>query len=168
MASEIAALETRGLTKVYPGFWSNQRVTALSDLNLLVKKGEIFGLLGPNGSGKTTTIKLLLGLINATSGTAEVLGQDRGRSGQPPHHRLSARRNLPLSLLERRQTLDFYARLFNMNHAQRKRQSIITSISSGWIPPCADAPHRNLFQGPGAPGRPGAGTPERPRPGHSR
>src|ERR1700727_1906104 len=72
-APRIPAIETRNLTKVYPGFWSNQRVTALQDLNLTVNRGEIYGLLGPNGSGKPTTIKLLLGLINPTTGVAEVL-----------------------------------------------------------------------------------------------
>src|SRR5690349_21764174 len=74
----IAALEAVNLTKIYPGFFKNQSVTALNNLNLTVKRGEIFGLLGPNGSGKTTTIKLLLGLINATSGTATVLGKPAG------------------------------------------------------------------------------------------
>ncbi len=44
--SEIAALETRGLTKVYPGFWSNQRVTALSDLNLTGEEGGDFRIAG--------------------------------------------------------------------------------------------------------------------------
>jgi ABC-2 type transport system ATP-binding protein len=121
MASEIAALETRGLTKIYPGFWKNQGVTALQNLNLTVQRGEIFGLLGPNGSGKTTTIKLLLGLINATSGTAEVLGKPAGdqitrRSlGYLPEETYLYR------FLNARQTLDFYARLFNMNRAQRNR-----------------------------------------------
>jgi len=117
----IPAIETRALTKIYPGFWSSQSVTALQDLNLTVQRGEIFGLLGPNGSGKTTTIKLLLGLINATSGTAEVLGKPSGdqitrRSlGYLPEETYLYR------FLNARQTLDFYARLFNMNRAQRNR-----------------------------------------------
>ena len=121
MATDIAAIETRSLTKVYPGFWNAQAVTALSGLNLTVNKGEIFGLLGPNGSGKTTTIKLLLNLINPTSGTAAVLGKPAGdqiarRSiGYLPEETYLYR------FLNARQTLDFYGRLFNMNRAQRAR-----------------------------------------------
>ncbi len=53
-----------------------QDVTALNDLNLQVKKGELFGLLGPNGAGKTTTINILCGLLKPTSGTANVCGYD--------------------------------------------------------------------------------------------
>src|ERR1700678_1590379 len=68
-------IETRNLTKVYRDFWGLQKVRALQSLDLQVKRGEIFGLLGPNGSGKTTTIKLLLGLLFPTEGEAFVLGE---------------------------------------------------------------------------------------------
>ncbi|MEM7825160.1 MAG: ATP-binding cassette domain-containing protein, partial [Candidatus Aenigmatarchaeota archaeon] len=47
---------------------------AVEDLNLEVKRGEIFGLLGPNGSGKSTTIKIILGLVKPDSGYVNVLG----------------------------------------------------------------------------------------------
>ena len=60
MPSDVV-VETRNLTKVYRDFWGRQKVRALKALDLEVRRGEIFGLLGPNGSGKTTTIKLLLG-----------------------------------------------------------------------------------------------------------
>lgn len=49
-------------------------ITAVEDLNLEIKRGEIFGLLGPNGSGKSTTIKIILGLIKPDSGYVNVLG----------------------------------------------------------------------------------------------
>lgn len=119
MVSELPAIQTTNLTKIYPGFWQSQKVVALQNLNLTVQRGQIFGLLGPNGSGKTTTIKLLLGLINATSGTAEVLGKPAGdqiarsRVGYLPEETYLYR------FLNARQTLDFYARIFNMNRAQR-------------------------------------------------
>jgi ABC-2 type transport system ATP-binding protein len=66
----MAVIVTRGLTKRYG------RVVAVEDLNLEVEEGEVFGLLGPNGSGKTTTILMLLGLTEPTSGEARVLGLD--------------------------------------------------------------------------------------------
>jgi ABC-2 type transport system ATP-binding protein len=63
-------IDTRGLTKRYGP------VTALSGLTLRVHKGEVLGLLGPNGSGKTTTIRLLLGFLKPTAGGASVGGFD--------------------------------------------------------------------------------------------
>lgn len=61
-------IATTGLTKHYG------RVKALRDVTMEVRKGEVYGLLGPNGSGKTTAIRLLLGMIKPTSGRAEVAG----------------------------------------------------------------------------------------------
>lgn len=65
-----AVVETHGLTKTYKGD------DVLDALDLRVEKHSIFGFLGPNGSGKTTTIKLLLGLTRPSAGTAKVFGQD--------------------------------------------------------------------------------------------
>lgn len=67
-------IETKNLTKYYG------KTRGIEDLNLQVKKGEIFGFLGPNGAGKTTTIRLLLRLINPTSGEAFVFGKDVGKN----------------------------------------------------------------------------------------
>lgn len=117
----IPAIQTTGLTKIYPGFWKSQAVTALSELNLTVKRGEIFGLLGPNGSGKTTTIKLLLGLINPTSGSASLLGKPAGDQETRRHIGYLPEETYLYRFLNARQTLDFYGRLFNMNRAQRAR-----------------------------------------------
>jgi ABC-2 type transport system ATP-binding protein len=52
------------------------KIKAVDDLNLSVKKGEIFGFLGPNGAGKTTTIRMLCGILQPTSGMAKVCGFD--------------------------------------------------------------------------------------------
>jgi ABC-2 type transport system ATP-binding protein len=65
------AIRTQGLTKVYPG-----TVTAVDDLHMTVRAGEIFGLLGPNGAGKTTTVGMLTTRIVPTAGTASVGGVD--------------------------------------------------------------------------------------------
>ena len=67
-------IETKDLNKVYESAFRGQDVHALRDLNLQVHAGEIDAYLGPNGSGKTTTIKMLLGLIFPTSGSIEILG----------------------------------------------------------------------------------------------
>jgi ABC-2 type transport system ATP-binding protein len=66
-------VQTSGLTKRY-----GARITAVTDLDLTVRRGEVYGFVGPNGSGKTTTLRMLLGLIRATSGTARVLGKKPG------------------------------------------------------------------------------------------
>ncbi|MGW1076875.1 ATP-binding cassette domain-containing protein [Streptomyces sp. NPDC002537] len=64
-----AAIATSALTKRYRG-----GQLAVDRLDLVVPRGSVFGFLGPNGSGKTTTIRMLMGLIEPTSGSAEVLG----------------------------------------------------------------------------------------------
>ncbi len=64
-------ISVRHLSKTYAsGF------TALSDVDLDIRRGEIFALLGPNGAGKTTLISIICGIVNATSGTVEVDGKD--------------------------------------------------------------------------------------------
>ena len=70
------AVETFSLSKVFTDLWGRNRVYAVNDLNLRVRYNEVFGLLGPNGSGKTTTIKVLLGLLHPTKGKSLVLGGD--------------------------------------------------------------------------------------------
>ena len=64
-------LELSGLTKVYSG-----GLKALDDVDLTIRKGEIFALLGPNGAGKTTLIGAVCGLVRPTSGTLRAFGQD--------------------------------------------------------------------------------------------
>jgi ABC-2 type transport system ATP-binding protein len=67
-AADAPAIQTEGLTKSYG------RKRGVIDVDLEVRRGEIFGYLGPNGAGKSTTIRLLLDLIRPTKGTASVLG----------------------------------------------------------------------------------------------
>jgi ABC-2 type transport system ATP-binding protein len=69
----MPVIETEALTKVYRRR-GGKRTVALDGLNLSVPEGGVFGLLGPNGSGKTTTIRCVLGLVHATSGRARLLG----------------------------------------------------------------------------------------------
>src|SRR4030042_634372 len=98
-------------------------VYAVDDLNLQVQHNEVFGLLGPNGSGKTTTIKMLLGLLHPTKGHALLLGG----SGADP--RITARVGfLPeesylYRFLNARETLDFYGRLFGLSREVRQMRT---------------------------------------------
>jgi ABC-2 type transport system ATP-binding protein len=77
----MTAIRTEGLTKRYG------RLTVVDDVSLDVPEGEVYGFLGPNGSGKTTTIRLLLGLVGASSGRAELLGHPMPRAAHTilPH-----------------------------------------------------------------------------------
>ncbi|MFI2031033.1 ABC transporter ATP-binding protein [Streptomyces buecherae] len=76
-AGSTPAVETRGLTKRYRG-----GQLAVDGLDLLVPRGSVFGFLGPNGSGKTTTIRMLMGLIEPTSGGARLLGSPMPRAAR--------------------------------------------------------------------------------------
>lgn len=116
------AVETSELTKIFFDFWRRPKVKALDSISLQVGNGEIFGLLGPNGSGKTTTIKILLGLLHPTSGSVKVLGQPpsdirvKERIGYLPEESYLYKH------LTARETLVFFARLFNFDeHTIRER-----------------------------------------------
>ncbi|WP_197369954.1 ABC transporter ATP-binding protein, partial [Streptomyces clavuligerus] len=80
-----AVIETRGLTKRYRG-----GQLAVDGLDLTVPAGSVYGYLGPNGSGKTTTIRMLMGLIEPTSGTATVLGEPMPQSARTVLPRVGA------------------------------------------------------------------------------
>src|SRR5437773_1913487 len=79
------AIRCRDLRKRYPG---RPPVEAVSGLDLEIDRGECFGLLGPNGAGKTTTIEILEGLLPATSGDVEVLGERWGHGDRALRERL--------------------------------------------------------------------------------
>jgi ABC-2 type transport system ATP-binding protein len=126
-ASDIV-VETRNLTKVYRDFWGRQKVRALKALDLTVRRGEVFGLLGPNGSGKTTTIKLLLGLLFPTSGEALMLGKPTTDVGKNAKIGYLPEESYLYRFLNAEETLDFYGRLFSMSGAVR-RQRVAQLIS---------------------------------------
>ncbi len=121
--STESVIQIRHLTKIYRDFWGRKKVRALNSLSLDVSRGEVFGLLGPNGSGKTTTMKLLLGLLFATEGEITILGrpaadvQKNERIGYLPEESYLYR------FLNAEETLDFYGRLFNMSAATRRQRA---------------------------------------------
>ena len=78
----MTAIATEGLTKRFGA------IVAVDGLDLTVERGEVFGFLGPNGSGKTTTIRLVLDLARPTAGTATVLGRDSRADAIEIHRRI--------------------------------------------------------------------------------
>ncbi len=127
-------IKTQNLTKIYRDFWGRSKVRALKALDLEVKKGEIFGLLGPNGSGKSTTIKLLLGLLFPTGGQAIVFGKDATEVSKNERIGYLPEESYLYKFLNAEETLDFYARLFDMPTSVRKQRinDLIDMVGLNW------------------------------------
>lgn len=122
-------IETHALRKVF-----GERV-ALEGLNLVVHRGEIFGLLGANGSGKTTTIRMLCGLLAPTSGDARVVGYDVAREPEKVRQRIgymSQRFGLyeDLTVLE---NLRFYSGVYGLrgNEARVRIAELLEELDFG-------------------------------------
>jgi ABC-2 type transport system ATP-binding protein len=137
------AVVTRGLRKTFAG------LVAVEGLDLAIHRGEVFGLLGPNGSGKTTTIRMLCGLMAPTAGTATVVGHDVTREPEQIRRKIgymSQRFGLydDLTIAE---NLRFYAGIYGLRGAERKarieellrdlsldrrRDQLAGTLSGGW------------------------------------
>jgi len=122
--SPASAITISALTKSYKvGFLNRQVRPALVGLDLEVRRGEIFGYLGPNGSGKTTTLKILMGLVHPDSGTASVLGMPladrawRSRVGYLPEHPYF------YDYLTPSEYLDYAGRLFGLRASTRRERA---------------------------------------------
>ena len=115
-------IEIKGLRKIYRDFWYRPKVVAVDGLDMEVKRGEIFGLLGPNGSGKTTALKLMLGLIFPTSGQMRLLGKVptdvriKEQIGYMPEE------SYLYGFLNADEILDFYGKLNGIPKAKRKER----------------------------------------------
>src|ERR1043165_2628559 len=116
-------LETRNLRVEFKARTSAQgKKIAVKDLNLNVKKGEVFGFLGPNGAGKTTTMNVLLGFVSATSGSAFLFGVNvrepiaRQRIGYLPEL------TYYYKFLTAEELLRFYARIFKIPKSEREKR----------------------------------------------
>lgn len=138
-------LSTRNLRKVYTG---KTPCVAVDSLSFDLKEGEILGLLGPNGSGKTTTIQMLLGTLTATSGEIAYFGQDFFSHRSEVLQKVSfasTYTNLPL-ILTIAENLEVFGYLYGMNSKESrksfepllerfgiadKKYSRVTSLSAG-------------------------------------
>ena len=111
-----AIIEARDLTRKFGD------LTAVDGLNLSVAAGEIFGLVGPDGAGKTTTLRMLCGLLDPTEGAATVAGYDTVRQGQAVKDQIGymAQRFGLYQDLTVDENMTFYADLFGIVGEQRK------------------------------------------------
>ena len=112
------------------------QVTAVNDVSFRVEKGEIFGFLGPNGSGKTTVIKMLTGLLPLTSGSARVEGLDVGVDSEVVRERIGyMSQNYSLYQdLTVAENLQFYGRIYSLEPARLKRRIEEVVESNGLAP----------------------------------
>ncbi len=138
----MPVVEAQGLGKRYNGF------QAVHNLDLTIDEGEIFGLLGPNGSGKTTTILMLLGLTEPTSGSVSICGYDPVRNPIAVKRRVGY---LPENVgfyddLTARENLRFVARLNGMRDRDSAAK-IDELISLVGLEDAADRPVRTFSRG---------------------
>ena len=141
------ALEVRGLAKTYrTGFLGKKSRPALRGLDLTVQRGEILGYLGPNGSGKTTTLKVLMGLVHADAGSVTVLGS--AFDDPAWRHRVGYLPEQPYfyDYLSAREYLDYAGRLFGMSAAARRDRARRLLELVG-LRRSADVPLRRLSKG---------------------
>jgi len=112
MGSNDLAITARGLTKRFGDF------TAVAEIDFDVRRGEIFGFLGPNGSGKTTTIRMMLGLLPPTAGTVQVLGMPVTKHPEKIRPRIGymAQRFSLYNDLTVLQNLRFYGRAYGLEN----------------------------------------------------
>ncbi len=115
-------VRTYDLTKVYRTFWGKTYVRALNKVNLEVYEGEIFGLLGPNGSGKTTTMKLLLGIMFPTDGRIEVFGRSPRDIAIKKDIGFMPEESYLYRFLNADETLDFYAKLMGLDRKTKNKR----------------------------------------------
>jgi len=115
------AVETRGLTKSF------ESVEAVRSLDLAVREGEMFGLVGPDGAGKTTTIRMLCGILAPTSGRATVLGHDlvtEAESVKTSIGYLSQRFSLYGDLTVD-ENIEFFAEIHLVRDFRRRREELL-------------------------------------------
>ncbi len=108
----MLAVKTNKMVKCYGDF------KAVDDLDLSVKKGEIYGLLGPNGAGKTTAIKVMVGLLKKTAGTAEILNMEIPNKSIAPNIGYMPQETAMYIGLTVHQNMEFFGKLFGMSKEQ--------------------------------------------------
>ena len=118
MKSNDWAIQTTNLTRRF------RSLTAVAGMNLSVRRGEIFGLVGPDGAGKTTTIRMLCGIMDASEGSARVAGFDTIREPElvKRHIGYMAQRFNLYGDLSVAENLDFYADVYQVRGQERRER----------------------------------------------
>ncbi len=121
------AIDVRGLSKSFEGR------EVVHDLSMQVKRGTIYGFLGPNGSGKTTTIRMLCGLLTPDSGEGSCLGYDIRRDADKIKRQVGymTQRFSLYQDLSVRENLEFVARLYGMRDARGSARDMIKRLGLG-------------------------------------
>jgi len=119
--SELA-VHTEGLTKIYKGDLGQKDVLGLDDLHLEVKEGEVFAFLGPNGTGKTTTIKLLTRLLHPTRGKVWILGRENSNRTAMENVGYMPEQPQLYGYLSGREFLHFVGQIFGLKSQERQRR----------------------------------------------
>jgi ABC-2 type transport system ATP-binding protein len=109
-------IQTSSLTKKFGNF------TAIDNLNLNIRKGEIYGLLGPNGAGKTTTIRLLCGLIKYGSGESFILGKKTPNKDISAYIGYMPQETALYEGLSVKQNMEFYGEIFGLKKVRIKER----------------------------------------------
>ena len=142
-AAGTAAVETRGLRKAFGS------LVAVEGLDLSIARGEVFGMLGPNGSGKTTTIRMLCGLLQPSAGTARVVGFEVTTHSEAIRQRIGymSQRYGLYDDLTVEENLRFYATVYGLHGRERTerlqahladhglvahRRQLAGTLSGGW------------------------------------
>jgi ABC-2 type transport system ATP-binding protein len=121
--ADDAPVTCTGLAKTYRDFWGRAAFPALQGVDLAVARGESHALLGPNGSGKTTTLRILLGLMRPTRGEARLFGRDPTEPAARVCVGFLPEQSSLHGFLRAQETLELFARLHRVPRGERKTRA---------------------------------------------
>ncbi len=139
-------VQVANLVKEFRVGFRMRRTRVLSDVSFGALEGEIFGFVGPKGAGKTTTLKILMGLIRPTSGSASILGRNVAESEFRDQIGFLPENPYFYPFLTAREILDFYARLSGVE-AHRRAERVDELLAMVHLTPAADMRLKTFSKG---------------------